>query len=71
MYKEIRTEFSLYVRKTVRNFRNYLTFKLYCGAGGNRTLVQSSSPKAFYMLSFHLIFEKRSGGKHPNRILSL
>ena len=30
---------------------------LYSGVGGNRTLVQTSNRIAFYMFSFHLIFE--------------
>ena len=36
-----------------------LPYKLgfFCGAAGNRTLVQTRNPYAFYMLSFLLFFE--------------
>jgi len=36
-----------------------------CGAGGNRTLVQTSSQKAFYMLSPELIFGILPGQGRP------
>lgn len=35
---------------------NLLIFKIICGVGENRTLVQISNSNAFYILSFCLIF---------------
>ena len=35
------------------------------GGGGSRTLVQTSSKNAFYMLSFLLIFERNPGKSTP------
>lgn len=34
-----------------------LIISLDCGAAGNRTLVQTRNPYAFYMLSFLLVFD--------------
>ena len=51
----------------------YLAFLFGSGAGGNRTLVQTRNPEAFYMLSFRLVVGKGSGGKrskNPIRSLS-
>ncbi len=33
---------------------------MYCGAAGNRTLVQTRNQYAFYMRSFLLVFERRT-----------
>lgn len=35
----------------------YYKFIFFCGAAGNRTLVQTRNPYAFYMLSRLLIFD--------------
>ena len=43
---------------------------LQCGAGGSRTLVQTYSPKAFYMLIAALIFENRQGLSKPTGSVS-
>ncbi len=40
------------------------------GAGGIRTLVQTSNYNAFYMLSFHLGFREIAGRKLPTHSLS-
>ena len=41
------------------------------GAGGIRTLVQTSNYSAFYMFSFHLDFRGLAGRKLPTHPLSL
>ena len=41
------------------------------GAGGIRTLVQTSNYNAFYMCSFHLDFRSLAGRKLPTHNLSL
>jgi len=41
------------------------------GAGGSRTLVQTSNYKAFYMFSFHLDFRPLAGRKLPTYSLTL
>ena len=41
------------------------------GAGGIRTLVQTSNYNAFYMFSFHLDFRGLAGRKLPTHPLSL
>ena len=38
------------VRDNVRKIRKSLIIKIYCGAGGSRTLVQTGKPYAFYTL---------------------
>lgn len=35
----------------------YYKFIFFCGAAGNRTLVQTRNPYAFYMLSHLLVFD--------------
>ena len=42
-----------------------------CGAGGSRTLVQTSNNNAFYMFSFQLDFRSLAGRKLPTHNLSL
>jgi hypothetical protein len=41
------------------------------GAGGIRTLVQTSNYNAFYMFSFHLDFRPLAGRKLPTHSLAL
>ena len=40
-----------------RNEKRHLMGGVMSGAGGSRTLVQTSNYKAFYMLSFRLVFD--------------
>ena len=40
--------------------------KIFCGAGGSRTLVQTRNPKAFYMLIRCLILLRAPGSRQPN-----
>ncbi len=42
---------------------------LVCGVGGVRTLVQTTSFQAFYMLSSLVGFRYAAGQEHPTRIL--
>lgn len=41
-----------------------LIISVYCGAGGNRTLVQTRKTQAFYMLIFDYIFVQRQNQSH-------
>ena len=41
-----------------------LILSVYCGAGGNRTLVQTRKTQAFYMLIFDYIFVQRQNQSH-------
>ena len=41
-----------------------LIISIYCGAGGNRTLVQTRKTQAFYMLIFDYIFVQRQNQSH-------
>ncbi len=43
-----------------KNVRAQSDYKKYCGAGGNRTRVQTRNKYAFYTLSFTLIFVIRT-----------
>jgi len=45
-------------------------FLVLSGAAGSRTLVQTSSKTAFYMLILLLIFELKQEKGHPTPILS-
>jgi len=50
-------------------FEPHTACGFFCGAGGIRTLVQTSSQKAFYMLSLLLIVGKLAGKRHPTNNL--
>ena len=44
--------------KSISPLALYSCSKLFCGAGGIRTLVQSGEPYAFYKFSLNLIFDR-------------
>ena len=56
-------------KERLPGFRQPLCFQP-CGAGGSRTLVQTSSKSAFYVLILLLIFECRSEKGTQGNILS-
>ena len=48
----------------IQQTKNQYNINSHCGAGGNRTRVQTRKPQAFYMLSPDLIFVYRLDQGH-------